>query len=96
MEYRFSIASGDCFQVKETSFGIAETLSEYSLYQSLSCPSPDDGKLAWEKANGEIPKGWKQCSDTIPADTIHLVFNSIPGTVFFMKDCTDEKINILW
>lgn len=90
-----SIKAGDCFQINGQSFAIAETLSGYTLYQSVSCQTPLEGKAEWEAAGGEVPSGWKQCSDAIPSDTIHLVYDVIPGTTFYLKDCSDKTIKIL-
>lgn len=91
-----AIKAGDCFQSMKHSFGIAETLSGYTLYQSVSCQTSDEGKRQWDAAGEDMPSGWKACSDEIPANTQHLVYDVIPGSVFFLKGCTDSTIKILW
>ena len=95
---RLYVSSGDCFQVDKHSFGIAETLSGYTLYSSIECPSADEGKKQWANlpSGQDCPAGWKACSDSIPANTQHLVYDNIAGTVFFMKGCTDETIYLRW
>lgn len=96
MRDRLYVSSGDCFQVDKHSFGIAETLSGYTLYSSISCASTDEGKKAWADAGGNVPDGWKAVSDAIPANTQHLVYDNIAGSIYFLKDCTDATIYLRW
>ena len=86
------------FQVDKHSFGIAETESGYTLYCSISCPSVDEGKAAWANlaAGSDAPDGWKACSDAIPANTQHNVYDVVPGTMFFLKGLADDEVYLRW
>lgn len=96
MRDRLHVSSGECFQVDKHSFSIAETLSGYTLYASVNCPTTDDGNRAWSEAAGNVPAGWKAVSDAIPADTQHNVYDVVPGTMFFLMGCTDTDIFLRW
>ena len=96
MRDRFNVSSGDCFQVDKHTFGIAETQSGYTLYQSIGCESTDKGKKAWADAAGQVPEGWKAISDAIPADTQHIVYDTVPGAMYFLFGCTDESVYLRW
>lgn len=88
------VDKGEPFQVKSTSFSIAETVSGYTLYKSVSCETVAEGKRAWSEAGGNVPEGWKQCSDPIPPDTQHDVYDVVPGDFFFTRGLEDEFINV--
>lgn len=93
MRSRIHISPGDCFQIDTQSFGIAETLSGYTLYSSVNCPSIYEGKRVWEQlAKGQdAPEGWKACSDPIPANTQHLVYDNVYSVVYYLKGFTDKE-----
>lgn len=94
MKDRLYVSSGGCFQVDKHSFAIAETLSGYTLYSSVSCPNAAAGEKAWANAGGSVPDGWKACSDAIPANTQQRVFNNISGCYYFLRGCTDDIVYI--
>lgn len=90
MRDRLYVSSGSVFQVDKHSFGIAETSSGYTLYASINCPDQKTGEEAWKnlEAGQNCPDGWKVCSNAIPADTQHNIYDVIPGTLFYMKGLT--------
>lgn len=92
------IKKGDVFSVTGNSFGIAETESGYTLYASIACPSEIEGTRAWSNlaAGSDAPEGWKACSDAIPSNTQHNIYDVVPGTMFFLKGCTDDKVYLRW
>lgn len=88
------VPKGRAFQIPEDSFAIAETLSGYTLYCSVSCSDTDKASKAWADAAGGVPEGWKACSDPIPADTQHFVYDNVDGCYFFMKGLTDDNATV--
>lgn len=88
------VRKGVPFQVLKESFSIGETVSGYTLYKSVSCESAKAGKQAWDAAQGDVPSGWKACSDPIPADTQHNVYDVVPGEWFYLMGVTDNEINV--
>lgn len=88
------VRRGVPFQAMKESFSIGETASGYTLYKSVSCESAKAGKQAWDAAQGDVPSGWKVCSDPIPADTQHNVYDVVPGEWFFLMGVTDNEINV--
>ena len=77
------------------SFAIAETQSPYVLCSSVSCPSADAGRKAWEDAAGEIPAGWTAVTPEIEPGTPHCVYENVPKTYYHLHGCVDEKIMII-
>lgn len=88
------VRKGVPFQVNKEQFSIGETLSGYTLYKSVSCVSAEEGRKAWKDAAGSIPAGWKACSDPIPADTQHNVYDVVAGDWFYLFGVTDNEINV--
>lgn len=100
MKTRKFVKKGCCFQVSvphasgPVACAISETQSSYTLYESVECPDIDKGREQWEnlETGQECPAGWKQCSDEIPSDTQHKVFDIVNDTIFHLKGCTDEIV----
>lgn len=88
------VRKGVPFQVLKESFSIGETASGYTLCKSVSCASAEEGASAWDDTGGSLPEGWKVCSDPIPANTQHNVYDVVPGEWFYLMGVTDDEINV--
>lgn len=91
-----NVSRGEAFQVPGMSLAIAETESGYTLYCSVSCKGSGKAALDWANlpAGQDAPEGWIACSEPIPANKQHYVYDIIPGCWFFLKDMTDDKVVI--